>query len=86
MRTQLTGAIVRLQEMTGRHSEGVHALKAVKNSLDGLLDDEACSAGSVRECGVSLSACRNWADMAVCQPLAVDYINIVPAGQNEKIR
>lgn len=86
VRTQLTGAIVRLQEMTGRHSEGVHALKAVKNSLDGLLDDEACSAGSVRKCGVSLSACRNWADMAVCQPLAVDYINIVPAGQNEKIR
>lgn len=77
---RLQDTIIRLQELTGRYSDGVRALKALQDSLADLSCGGACSARRVRKYEDRLRACRNWADLAVLQPLAVDYINIVPAG------
>lgn len=83
-RMNINNVIGELQEMTGRRSDGVQALRALRSSLDDILDDGAYSARNAETFETSLRAFRNWADAAASQPLAIDYIDIVPA--TEKIR
>lgn len=80
----INDVIDEMQDMTGRHSDGVQALRALQSSLDDMLDDEVYSVRSAKAYETSLRAFRNWADAAAAQPLAIDYIDIVPA--EEKIR
>lgn len=78
-RMNINNVIGELQEMTGRRSDGVQALRALRSSLDDILDDGAYSARNAETFETSLCAFRDWADAAASQPLAIDYIDIVPA-------
>ena len=79
VRTKTDETINKLQTLTGRHSDGVKVLTAMRDALDELTRDVGHRNQNMRRVRESMYACSSWADGIMCQPLAIDCIRIVSA-------
>lgn len=79
IRDVLDESIADLQELPGKHSDGLKTLITMKRQIDVMIKGEECQIREMRAFRAGICACSAWVNDAASQPLAIGRIDIVPS-------